>query len=182
MRDGTDEYWVGRAIRDPEAFSELVERYQSRMFSLAYRLLGDREDAADAAQETFVRAYRSLGTFRLDARFSPWIYKIAVNVCFNIRKGQSSRPETLLDESMEGNDPSPHALSETTELRADLTRAIASLSPNYRTAVVLRHIHDLPYEDIAESMGVPLGTVKTWLFRAREQLQIRLTPVRNARG
>lgn len=177
-RDGTDEYWVGRALRDPDAFAVLVERYQARIFALCYRMTGSSDDAADLAQETFIRAYRGLKTFRLDARFSPWLYKIAVNLCLNHRKGKALRPEQELDERLPASDHLPERRAEQRELREQLTEAVAALPPKYRAAIILRHVHDLPYEDIADALGVPLGTVKTWLFRARERLQARLAPVR----
>jgi RNA polymerase sigma-70 factor (ECF subfamily) len=177
-RDGTDEYWVGRALRDPETFTVLVERYQARIYALCYRMTGSSDDAADLAQETFIRAYRGLKTFRLDARFSPWLYKIAVNLCLNYRKGKAIRPEQELSETVHSGELSPERCAEQRELREHLTAAVAGLPPNYRAAIILRHIHDLSYEDIAEALGVPLGTVKTWLFRARERLQQRLAPVR----
>jgi RNA polymerase sigma-70 factor (ECF subfamily) len=176
--DGTDEYWVGRALREPDAFGVLVERYQSKIFTLCVRMVGNADDAADLAQETFIRAYKSLRTFRLDARFSPWIYKIAVNLCLNHRKGKAIRPETELDDQIRSNDLSPERRAEQRELREQLTDAVAGLPPKYRAAIILRHVHDLAYDDIAEALGVPLGTVKTWLFRARERLQDRLAPVR----
>ncbi|MFN8532263.1 MAG: sigma-70 family RNA polymerase sigma factor [Dehalococcoidia bacterium] len=176
--DGTDEYWVGRALRDPEAYAVLVERYQSRIYSLCWRMTGSADDAADLAQETFIRAYKSLKTFRLDARFSPWIYKIAVNLCLNHRKGKATRPELSLDDQVHSGELSPERRAEQRELREQLTEAVAGLPPKYRAAIVLRHVHDLAYEDIAEALGVPLGTVKTWLFRARERLQQQLAPVR----
>lgn len=165
-------------MRDPEAFAVLVERYQARIFALCYRMTGSSDDAADLAQETFIRAYRGLKTFRLDARFSPWLYKIAVNLCLNYRKGKATRPEQELDDSVHSGDLSPERRAEQRELREVLTEAVAGLPPKYRAAIVLRHIHDLAYEDIADALGVPLGTVKTWLFRARERLQQQLAPVR----
>ncbi len=177
-REGSDEYWVGRAIREPEAYEELVQRYQGRIYSLCFRMVGEPNDAADIAQETFIRAYKSLKTFRLDARFSPWIYKIAVNLCLNHRKSRATHPEFALDESWPAANISPERQVEQRELREVLTEAVAELPPRYRAAVLLRYIHDLTYDDIAESLGVPLGTVKTWLYRARERLQDRLAPVR----
>lgn len=181
MRDGTDEYWVGRASRDPEAFGELVSRYQDRIFGVAVRLVGDREVAADIAQDTFLRAYRSLKSFRPDARFAPWIYKIAVNLCLDERRVRAVRPVAELDDDLVDREPTPERQTETLELRRELLSAIDALPPKYRAAVVLRHIQDLPYEDIAEALGVPLGTVKTWLFRGRELLQTRLAPIRSER-
>ena len=182
MRDGTDEYWVGRAIRDPESFGELVDRYQDRIFGVAVRLVGDRDVAADVAQDTFLRAYRSLKSFRPEARFAPWIYKIAVNLCLDERRTRAVRPVAELDDNLVDREPSPERQTETMELRRELLSAIESLPPKYRAAVVLRHIQDLPYEDIAEALGVPLGTVKTWLFRGRELLQTRLAPMRSERN
>ncbi|MCL6647985.1 MAG: sigma-70 family RNA polymerase sigma factor [Chloroflexi bacterium] len=178
---GSDEYWVGRALDDPEAYAVLVERYQTRIYSLCLRLTGSPDDAADLAQETFLRAYRGLKTFRLGARFSPWLYKIAVNLCLNYRKGKATQPALPLHDQLRSGEVSPERQAEQQELRAQLLHAVDQLPPNYRAVIVLRHLHDLPYEEIAEALGVPLGTVKTWLFRARERLQQQLAPVRGAR-
>ncbi|MCS7001652.1 MAG: sigma-70 family RNA polymerase sigma factor [Dehalococcoidia bacterium] len=178
MREGSDEYWVGRALRDPDAFEELVERYQAKLFTLAYRMIGDRDEAADIAQETFLRAYKSLRSFRPDAKFAPWLYKIAVNRCMTHRRAQAQRPSVALDEALTESLASPDRDVERRELRVLLADAIQTLPATHRAAVILRHVHDLPYDDIAEALGVPLGTVKTWLHRGREQLQAKLALAR----
>jgi len=168
-----------------EAFGELVERYRVRIYNLAYRMLHSREEAEDVTQETFLNVYRSLGNFRGE-RLAPWIYKIASNLCLDHLRRR--RPSVSLDERSGEDDDTAREIADRTcvpedealaaALGEDIQRAIDSLPPKYRSVVVLRHIEDLPYEDIAEVLGVPLGTVKTRLFRAREMLRVRLDGTR----
>lgn len=166
----SDELWVERALREPQAYEELVRRYQRRLYSLAYRLTGDREEAEDLAQEALVRAYTALPRFRSGLRFSPWIYKIAVNLCINYLRRR--RAQVPLDEEAPFVDssPTPEQALERDETRAVVQEAILALPEHYRAAIVLRHLHDLSYVEIAQALGLPMGTVKTHLFRAREML------------
>lgn len=165
-----------------EFFGDLVSRYQARIYNLAYRMLHSREEAEDITQETFLNVYRALATFKGE-RFSPWVYKIASNLCLDHLRRR--RPNTVSLDAPVGPDGdlrrevADEALLPEDSLLAgdlgfDVQRAIDALPPKYRTVVVLRHIEDLTYEEIAEVLGLPLGTVKTRLFRARETLRLRL--------
>ena len=166
-----DEAWVQETLRDANAFAELVRRYQGRLYRLAYRMLGNAEEAQDATQEAFLRAYRALSSFRLDASFSPWMYRIATNVCLDMLR--SRRPQASLDESpldppatlsVEG------AVAERERLRA-VAEAVGRLPVGLRTVFLLRHEAELSYEEIAQTLGLPLNTVRTRLFRARNALK-----------
>ena len=165
-----------------EAFGDLVSRYQSRIHTLAYRMLHSREEAEDVTQETFLNVYRALGTFQGE-RFSPWIYKIASNLCLDfLRRRRHSTVSLNAPIGPEGDIPReiadetqlPEDVALAGALGLDVQRAIDALPPKYRTVIVLRHIEDLTYEEIAEIMVLPLGTVKTRLFRAREILRVSL--------
>lgn len=165
-----------------EFFGDLVARYQTRIYNMAYRMLHSREEAEDITQETFLKVFRALATFKGD-RFSPWIYKIASNLCLDYLRRR--RPSTVSLDSPVGPDGDiPREIADETRLLEDtvlagalgfdVQRAIDALPPKYRTVVVLRHIEDLTYEEIADILALPLGTVKTRLFRAREILRLRL--------
>jgi RNA polymerase sigma-70 factor (ECF subfamily) len=168
---------------DTAAFGELVGRYQSRLYTLAYRMLGQREEAEDTVQEAFVQAFRALHRFRPGERFAPWIYRIATNLCIDALRKRRYRQLSLDSPVLEdadryryvaggGNSPEEELLA--ADLRRWLERAVGALPPNYRAVVVLRHVQGLSYQEIAAVLGVPLGTVKTRLFRAREILRRQL--------
>jgi RNA polymerase sigma-70 factor, ECF subfamily len=155
---------------NPESFATLVERYDRAVYHLAYRTLHDAEEARDATQEAFFKAFRSLRTFKQGSKFSTWIFAIAYHACcdrLNRRKHYSG------DELPERADPAPGpeqrviALDEKARLRA----AIDALPEKYRTVVTLFHLQGRQYEEIATVLGLPMGTVKTHLFRAKEQLR-----------
>ncbi|MGH7736603.1 MAG: RNA polymerase sigma factor [Candidatus Tyrphobacter sp.] len=155
---------------DKEAFSELVRRYDRQVYHLAYRTLKDAEEARDVVQETFLRAFRSLRTFRPERKFSTWIFSIAYHACCD-RLGRAKRFSS--DELREYADAAPGpehrvvALDEAQRLRA----AIARLPEKYRTVITLYHLQGRQYEEIAQVLGLPMGTVKTHLFRAKEHLR-----------
>jgi len=167
-----------------EAFVELVERYRNQLFQLAYRMLGDYGLAEDVAQETFLRVYESLAGFKVHRKFSAWIYRIATNLCIDLLRKQGRIRIQSTDQPVPGTEdfypeiPSPRPPTEAVALRrqlqAQLQRLIASLPPKYRAVIVLRYVQDLAYQEIAEILELPLGTVKTRLFRAREALRARL--------
>lgn len=162
---------------DKEAFSRLVERYQSVVYSVAYRTVGSAEEAADMTQEAFLRAYRALDSYKPEYKFSTWVCRIASHACIDLLRRQ--RPQTLPDDDLErlaGDDggPSPLEEYERSETAGTLQQAIASLPEKYRLALVLRYIEDMTYEDIAAALDMPLGTVKTHLRRARLMLKERL--------
>lgn len=155
---------------NPDGFSLLVGRYERAVYHLAYRTLHDAEEARDATQEAFFKAYRSLRTFKLDARFSTWIFSITYHACCD---RLSRRKRYSNEEFPERADPSPGpereaiASDEARRLRA----AIDALPEKYRTVITLYHLQGKQYDEIAQVLDLPLGTVKTHLFRAKEQLR-----------
>ena len=166
-----DNALVAAAIAsDPEAFGTLVERYDRAVYHLCFRTLHDAEEARDATQEAFFKAYRSLRTFKPGAKFSTWIFAIAYHACCD-RLGRRKRYSS--DELPERADPGPTpeqsaiASDEARRLRA----AIEALPEKYRTVITLYHLQQKQYDEIADVLGLPMGTVKTHLFRAKEQLR-----------
>jgi RNA polymerase sigma-70 factor (ECF subfamily) len=153
---------------DPAAPRRLVERFQSEVFALCYRMMGHRQDAEDAAQETFVRALRGIGGFDSGRPFRPWLLGIAANRCRTALTRRSRRPGPT--DSVESCVDHRPALSDPDDLAGELARAIDRLRPEYRTVFTLFHEQNLPYEEIAQAIHRPVGTVKTWLHRARAEL------------
>lgn len=167
------------------AFRELLARYERPVFSLIYRMVRDRTQAEDLAQEAFVRAFNAIGTYKTSYKFSNWILKIANNHTIDhLRKRRietvsihGSPHATTLEEASQSElvvasqDENPHEYLEHKELGGQIERAIGGLREEYRTAVILRHVEGYAYDEIAEIMGVPLGTVKTYLHRARAELR-----------
>ncbi len=161
---------------EQEAFRVLVDRHQRVIYSIALRMLGNEEEATDAAQETFVRAYTALDRYRPDGHFGAWLRRIAVNLCLN----QQRRPPTVPLEEADSNgcmadDPACIVLAEA-QAQA-VRRAVGGLPPEYRAVVVLRYLDGLSYRDIAKSLGVSVPTVETRLHRAKKMLQERLRDV-----
>jgi RNA polymerase sigma-70 factor, ECF subfamily len=153
-----------------EAFAALVERYDRAVYHLAYRTLHDVEEAKDAAQEAFFKAYRSLHTFKPGAKFSTWIFAITYHACcdrLNRRKRYSS------EEMPERADPGPGPESQAVALdqARRLHDAIDRLPEKYRTVITLYHLQGKQYDEIAQVLGIPMGTVKTHLFRSKDQLR-----------
>jgi RNA polymerase sigma-70 factor (ECF subfamily) len=162
---------------DGEAFGELVRRHQTAVFNVAYRMLGHRQDAEDAAQEAFIRAYRAFVTFDLTRPLAPWLKKIAANVCLN--RLEVVRPEMapLDDEMADAGTPGgtdPETVAQARELSDRVRSEILRLPPRYRVAIELRHFQGLSYDEMAEALQRPLSDVKSDLFRARRQLAERL--------
>jgi RNA polymerase sigma-70 factor (ECF subfamily) len=168
---------------DERAFARIVEHYQRSVFGLAYRMTQDAARAEDLAQEVFLRVWRKLDLFRLEEPLRPWLLRLATNVCLNaLKKRQLPTLSARADDELGPREPvakTPTApeLAERRELLALLERTIAGLPEEYRLVVTLRHVDGLAYEEIAESLGWPLGTVKVRLFRARERLREMLGPL-----
>ena len=174
------------------AYRELLDRYQRPVFSLVYRMVRDRELAEDLAQETFVKVFNHLDRFNPKYKFSSWIFKIASNLAIDtLRKREpvtvsldGSRHAQTADEveatriTVESKDENPEEFLEAKELGQEIERAIGLLRPEYRTAILLRHVEGRPYEEIAEIMSIPLGTVKTYIHRARGELRETLAHLR----
>jgi RNA polymerase sigma-70 factor (ECF subfamily) len=153
---------------DEQACEELVRQYQDRVFALIYRITGDAERVEDIAQEVFLRAFRSLKKFRGGSSFYTWLYRITVNTTLNALRASSRRQETSLEVDL-GADPVEAAAHRQGARRAK--EATDQLDEQYRAIVYLREIQGLSYEEIAEVVALPVGTVKSRLFRARQNLK-----------
>ena len=153
---------------DPEAPRRLIEQYQGVVFGLCFRMMGHRHDAEDVAQETFVRALRSFASFDADRPIVPWLLGIAANRCRTALARRARNPGPVEP----GDDPvDPRAgVADPDDLAGELERALGQLRPEYRMVFVLFHEQNLAYEEIAEAIDRPIGTVKTWLHRARAEL------------
>jgi RNA polymerase sigma-70 factor (ECF subfamily) len=162
---------------DAPAFEELVMTYQHRVFGVALRMLGNRAEAEDVAQEAFVRAHRALGAFRGDAKLSTWLYAITSRLCLNrLASGERRMARQGEDALLRLSDagPRPDAVLERRELETALGRAIAELPEDRRIVVVLRDLEGLSYEEIAQVLELELGTVRSRLHRARAELKEKL--------
>jgi RNA polymerase sigma-70 factor (ECF subfamily) len=160
-----------------EAFGNLVERHQRYVYNLALRVVGDPQDAEDLAQEAFVRAWLAIANFRQEARFRTWLFRIVTNLCYNrlpgLRRELSRLGEDCLAEVPDDSPPAldPAAGMEAEEIRATLHGQIDRLPESYRLLIVLRYQQALSYEEIARVVSLPVGTVKTGLFRAKDRLR-----------
>jgi RNA polymerase sigma-70 factor (ECF subfamily) len=160
-----------------QAFGELVHRYQNSVFSVCYRMLGERREAEDMTQETFVRAYERLETFDIDRDFGPWIRRVAVNITLNHLQ-RNRPPQFPLDEEfdlpIQQTQSSPEASLERSERSETIKRAILALPAHYRAVIELRHFQELSYAEISSALHISLSDVKTRLFRARKRLAKRI--------
>ncbi len=174
----TEQTLIQRAQKgDQEAFAALVTEHQRYVYNLALRVLKDEEEALDLAQETFVRAWIALPNFRGQSQFRTWLYRITTNLCYNrlpnLRRSLNDLGDDVIAEIPETEpafDDPAHGL-ESRELRSYLHKAIDGLDENYRLLISLRYQNELSYEEISGVLNLPLGTVKTGLFRAKEQLR-----------
>ena len=178
MDSSPDRDLVERTRRgEVDAYGELVRRYQTSVFNVCYRLLGERQEAEDLAQDAFLRGYQRLSTYDADRPFGPWIRKVASNLTLNALQKRSSWGlpfDEERDDPIDVDQPDPAEAQERGEQTARLRRALADLPPHYRAVIELRHFHDLSYEEMARSLALPLSDVKTHLFRARRLLARRL--------
>jgi len=162
---------------DASAFDEIVRRYKDRVYRVVYRFLGNHEDALDVAQETFIRAYGGIREFRGSAQLCTWLHSIAANLARN-RLRDGSRKGRNQGVPLDGMDPaddcSPRAAAEQQELEDTLQRCLVDLPEPYRMAFALRTFDDLNYEAIAQTLGIPVGTVKSRINHARRMLRERL--------
>jgi RNA polymerase sigma-70 factor, ECF subfamily len=167
---------VGRARGgDREAFRRLVERHYRRIYHVARRMLGSPQAAEDVVQETFLSAFKNLPGFEERARFSTWVTTIAMNRCRNhLRSAASSRSAPLDHDPPAPAASNPEARAGAHELAGHLERALAAIAPEHREVIVLRDVEGLPYEAIAEALGLEAGTVKSRLHRAREAMRVQL--------
>ncbi len=184
-----DQQLVERVQRgDKAAFDLLVIKYQRKIFRLLSRLIRDQAEIEDVAQEAFIKAYRALPNFRGDSAFYTWLYRIAINTAKNYlvsqgRRAPTSTPTDIEDaETFDDGDHlrdlnTPDSMLLTKEVAEAVNRAIDQLPEDLRTAIVLRELEGLSYEEIAESMQCPIGTVRSRIFRAREAIALELRPI-----
>ncbi len=178
--------WIDGARRgDLDDFNRLVLAYQTRAYNLAYRILGDGETAADAAQDAFLSAYRNLGSFR-GGSFRAWLFRIVTNACYDELRRRKRRPALSLEEIEEGSpsgegvpeagalfgsEEGPEQAAERAEIARQIERCLAGLPVEFRTVVVLADVMSMDYQEVAASMGSPVGTVRSRLARARARLR-----------
>ena len=165
---------------DVNAFEKLVKEYEKNVYNLALRMTGNSEDAADMSQETFIKAYNSITSFRGDSKFSVWLYRIVSNVCLDFLRSRSRKQTVSLSaENDDGEDveldiadetQSPELLLDRSMTRDAVRRGLAALPPDHREILLLREIQGLSYEEIADVLGLEAGTVKSRIFRARKKL------------
>ena len=174
------------------AYRELIRRYERPLFSLLYRMVRDRELAEDLAQETFIKALNAIESYRSEYKFSSWIFKIANNTAIDhLRRREldtlslegsphAETPEAVEATALQIGDrqESPLDAVEARELGGQIEQAIAQLRPEYRSCILLRHVEGRAYEEIAEILNLPLGTVKTYIHRARNELRQALAHLR----
>jgi len=171
-------------------FAELYERFADRVYNVCYRITGNATDALDASQETFGTVCRKVGDFRFQSRFSSWVYRIAVNASIDLRRRSRARRVASLDSAREDEDAEsvrfdvsdesvemPMHSASRRELEEEIQRAISRLSPKLRAITVLRYVESLSYDEIAETLKISLGTVKSRLARAHRALDRELTPL-----
>ncbi len=163
-----------------DGFEELVRRYQRPITSYVYRMLGDHESALDVTQEVFIKVYNSLTKYSSDYKFSTWLYRIAHNAAIDHMRRNSINAMSIEAENADGtyqiqiesSRPSPEQDHERREWRTEIDAVVRCLPAAYRDLILLRHARDLSYDEIAEVTGLPLGTVKNRLFRAREMMRL----------
>ncbi|MBM7649513.1 RNA polymerase sigma-70 factor (ECF subfamily) [Bacillus ectoiniformans] len=166
---------------DQNAFGEIVELYKEKVYQICFRMLWNRHEAEDAAQETFIKAFINIHTYNPDKKFTTWLYRIATNLC--IDKIRKAKPDYHLDAEVAGtdglnmysqissDDKLPEEEVESMELQETIQSAILKLPEKYRSVIVLKYIEELPLQDISEILDLPLGTVKTRVHRGREALR-----------
>jgi RNA polymerase sigma-70 factor (ECF subfamily) len=188
-----DQEVVHHAARGREAaYRELIRRYQRPVFSLIYRMVRDRELAEDLAQETFIKVLNAIDSYRPEYKFSSWIFKIANNAAIDHLRRRSldtlsldgsphaENAEAIEATTLQIGDTRESQLEAVTakELGSQIEAAIGQLRPEYRSCIILRHVEGRPYDEIAEMLDLPLGTVKTYIHRARNELRILLRETR----
>ena len=166
---------------DRAAFEEVVRRTSADTYTLALRLVGDRDDARDVVQDAYLRAFRSLGGFRGDAQFTTWMYRITANcAATHLGRRRRNRHEQLADDGGYPDvrpDADPEAWAGAVELRARVAGALDDLAPRLRAVVVLRDVYDLTHEEIAHELGISVSAAKVRLHRARRRLRERVLPL-----
>lgn len=178
----SDAQLVARSLaQDQEAFGQLIDRHAAAIVNLGYRMVGNRTEAEDLAQETFLAAYKALSTFRADSKFSTWLYRIATNKCkdwLRVKRPGQGQYDLDADESLDlyvTEDRTPEVLLSRQQVAEELEQAIQRLPPLYREAFVLKHVEGLSYEEMEDILGVSGDTLKMRVYKGRVQLSRELT-------
>lgn len=167
---------------DIEAFEELIEAYQKKVFNIAFRMIGNYDDASELAQEVFIKIFKGIKSFKEESTFSTWVYKITTNVCLDELRKTRNKKSISLDEELKLDDgevqiqivdqrPSPETLFEQKEIKKTVKKAIDNLSHEHRIVIILRELNGLNYEEIAKILKCPVGTVKSRINRAKQELK-----------
>ncbi len=179
----TDEQLVEQAVNEnSEAFGEIVKRWERKIFALCFGMLAREDEARDAAQETFISAYKNLKNFRGDARVSSWLHRIAVNQCLTVKRRAKTRSESFLDDENNTEEkvfvaPSRLSPSRTTEQNERLKiirQAVYSLPADLRQVVVMKEFEEMTFQEISDTLNLPLSTIKSRLYTALKQLRMKL--------
>jgi RNA polymerase sigma-70 factor (ECF subfamily) len=175
---------------DMDAFSELISSYEKKIYNIALRMIGNREDAYDMAQEVCIKIYKNINSFKGDSSFSTWVYRITSNVCIDeIRKKKYAMPLTMVNDSakefeipIESHNSLPEDIIERKEKIKDIKKCIIELPPEYRIMIILRDIRGHSYEEISNILNLNMGTVKSRLSRARAILKDKLKNMEQIRN
>ncbi|MDH4098791.1 MAG: sigma-70 family RNA polymerase sigma factor [Nitrospira sp.] len=173
--------------QDQEAFGQLIDRHAAAIVNLGYRMVGNRAEAEDLAQETFLAAYKALSTFRADSKFSTWLYRIAANKCkdwLRVKRPGEGQYDLDADESLDlyvTEDRTPELLLSQQQVAEELERAIQRLPPLYREAFLLKHVEGLSYEEMEEILGINGDTLKMRVYKGRVQLSRELAALNQMR-
>jgi len=179
----TDEQLVEQAVSDnPEAFGEIVKRWERKIFALCYGILNREDEAKDAAQETFIAAFRNLAKFRGDAKVSSWLHRIAVNQCLTTKRREKSRSESFLDDETNEEErvfvaplnSSPARKTEQNERLGLVRQAVSALPFDLKQVIVMKEFEEMTFQEISETLELPLSTVKSRLYTALKQLRLKL--------
>ena len=179
----TDEKLVELAVsKDSEAFGEIVRRWERKIFALCFGMLGREDEARDAAQETFIAAYRNISNFRGEAKVSSWLHRIAVNQCLTTKRRTKTRSEEFLDDETGENERvfvapahrSPARATEQTERLNLVRQAVSSLPTDLRQVIVMKEFEEMTFQEISDTLELPLSTVKSRLYTALRQLRMKL--------
>ncbi|HEY0426538.1 MAG TPA: RNA polymerase sigma factor [Pyrinomonadaceae bacterium] len=186
MTNLTDEQLVELAVTDnPDAFGVIVSRWERKIFALCYGMLSREDEAKDAAQETFIAAYRNLKNFRGDAKVSSWLHRIAVNQCLTTKRRAKTRSESFLDDEENAEDRvfvaptnlQPSKTTEQSERLQIIRQAVFSLPIDLRQIIVMKEFDEMTFQQISETLDMPLSTVKSRLYTALKQLRMKLERV-----
>jgi RNA polymerase sigma-70 factor (ECF subfamily) len=170
-RSAEDRELIRRYLEgDVSAFDELMRAHEDRVFAICLRMMRDRDSALDATQDVFLTVFRKADRYKEQAAFSTWLYRVAVNTCYDHLRRQKRKRTTSMPDHLDPSDPRSGDEFNAAELRPDIETALAGLTPEFRAAVVLVDLDGMSLEGAADTLEIPVGTVKSRVFRARRQL------------